>query len=318
MVQYRTFRNTDPPRLVEVWNEAFTNRGAAYLPNTGLLERYVLAKPTFDPAGLFVAEDEGRCVGFGHAGLAPVGGEGPLAGVVCLIGVRPSAQRHGVGGTLLRCCEAYLRERGAQVLYAGGHYPRNPYYLGLYGGSESPGFLVSDAQAAPFFLGAGYVVDQQVAVLQRALDTPLRVVDPRFGPMRQRYVIEFAAPQSLSSTWRECVLGFLDPIEASVVDRQSGARVARALLWEMEGYTYRWQRAAAGVCDFEVDPAYRRQGLGKFFFLHMLRQLQEQFFALVEVQLEESNAAALQFLRSMNFQQVDTGQVFRKPDPGGP
>ena len=38
--------------------------------------------------------------------------------------------------------------------------------------------------------------------------------------------------------------------------------------------------------------------------------IQEQFFTLVEIQLEETNAYGLQFLRSLDFENVDTGQVY--------
>src|SRR4051794_31423623 len=70
VVQYRTFRNSDPPRLVNVWNEAFPGRGAVRLASSTPLERYVFAKPSFAPAGLFLAEED-ECIGFAHAGLAP-------------------------------------------------------------------------------------------------------------------------------------------------------------------------------------------------------------------------------------------------------
>jgi len=71
VVRYRTFRNTDPPRLVEVWNETFTGRGAVRLASSTPLERFVFSKPLFDPAGLFIAEEDERCLGFAHAGFGP-------------------------------------------------------------------------------------------------------------------------------------------------------------------------------------------------------------------------------------------------------
>ena len=55
MIEYRCFRNTDPPRLVEVWNQAFTGRGTVGLRTATPLERFVFAKTYFDPAGLIVA-----------------------------------------------------------------------------------------------------------------------------------------------------------------------------------------------------------------------------------------------------------------------
>ena len=69
VVNYRKFSNTDPPRLVQAWNEIFTGRGAVPLPSATYLDRFVFAKPYFDPAGLVLAEEDGVCLGFAHAGL---------------------------------------------------------------------------------------------------------------------------------------------------------------------------------------------------------------------------------------------------------
>ena len=71
MIDYRTFRNTDPPALVDLWNDSFTGRGAAYLRGTVLLEYFSFAKPYFDPQGLIIASADNHVVGFVHAGFGP-------------------------------------------------------------------------------------------------------------------------------------------------------------------------------------------------------------------------------------------------------
>jgi GNAT superfamily N-acetyltransferase len=182
VLQYRTFRNTDPPRLVEVWNEAFPGRSAVSLRTATPFERFVLAKPYFDPAGLIVAEEDGHCLGFVHAGLL----EAEARGVISLIAVRPSRQRQGIGAELLRRSEEYLQGRGARAIFAGAAEGCNPFYFGLYGGAICSGFLLSDPAAEPFFLKHGYRVQQTLLVLQRPLDVPLRVSDPRFATQADR------------------------------------------------------------------------------------------------------------------------------------
>src|SRR5262249_46930144 len=111
VVQYRAFLNTDPPGLAEVWNEAFTGRGAAQLRNSAPLERHAFAKPFFDPNGLIVALDDDVRVGFAHAGFGPNNAETSIshaAGVTCIIGVRPQYRHRGIGSELLNRCEDYL------------------------------------------------------------------------------------------------------------------------------------------------------------------------------------------------------------------
>lgn len=304
MIEYRAFRNTDPPQLVEVWNEAFTGRGAVVLRNSSPLERFVFAKPIFDPAGLLLAEENQRCLGFAHAAL------GPEAGVLCVIGVRPDYRRRGIGTELLRRCESYLRDRGATTLYAGPHWPNNPFYLGLYGGCDTPGFLTSDAQAEPFLVRRHYQVSMKTLVMQRALDQTVRIIDPRFLPHRQRFQVRACSPRSWHDYWKECVLGFVDPLELQLEDKHHGTIAARSLVWEMDLFGQRWGKPAVGIMGFEVEPKLRRLGIGKFLLSQLLRQVQEQYFEIAEAHLREDNQPAIQFLKSLAFDHVDTGQVF--------
>ena len=316
VVQYRTFRNTDPPHLVAVWNETFTQRGAPQLCSSTLLERYVLSKSIFDPHGLIIAEENGQCAGFVHAGMSQHPFNTQSIGVTSLLGVRPAFRRQGIGTELLRRSEEYLLQRGAEFLHAGGSWPNNPFYMGLYGGCDSPGFLASDTFAEPFFRKRGYNIGQHICILQRTLDQPMKMFDPRFLPLRQRFDLEFGSPRHLLTWWHECIHGYVDPLQFVLNDRQQNSWVARTLVWEMEVFSFRWQRPSVGIFDFEVNPSYRQQGIGRFFLSLIMKYIQEQFFTLVEIQLDENNHQGLQFLRSLDFQQVDTGLVYvRNPAP---
>jgi ribosomal protein S18 acetylase RimI-like enzyme len=310
VVEYRTFRNTDTPHLVAVWNETFVNRGAPQLVSNNLLERYVLAKPIFDPAGILIAEVNGECVGWAHAALSLHPFNPQPVGVVCLLGVRPAHRKQGIGSELLQRSEQHLRERGAMVLQAGGHWPNNPYYMGLYGGSESPGFLCSDTLAEPFFVKKGYRIEQRIRVLQRVLDLPMKTFDPRFLPLRHRYELQFSPPRRLASQWQETVFGYVDPLRFVLLDRQTGAEVARTLVWEMETFSTHWQRPSIGIFDFGVNEEYRGKSVGRYFLALIMKYIQDQFFTLVEIQLDETNAFGLSFLDSLEFEHVDTGQVY--------
>ena len=108
------------------------------------------------------------------------------------------------------------------------------------------------------------------------------------------------------------VHGYVDPLQFVMNDRQGNSWVARTLVWEMEAFSQYWQRPTIGIFDFEVNPTYRRQGAGRYFLSLIMKYIQEQFFTLVELQLEDTNAYGLAFLRSLDFEQVDTGQVFVK------
>ena len=315
MVHYRTFRNDDPPRLSLIWNETFTSRGEVHLRHSSPLDNYVFAKPYFDPAGLIVAEEEGAPAGFVHAGFGSNNngsGLSHVAGVVCLIGVRPTFRRRGIGSELLRRAEAYLAEVGARSIFAGPAAPLNPFYFGLYGGSELPGFLESDAAAGPFLGRHGYGVHETSLVFQRPLHQPVNVVDTRFTALRRRYDVRIVPHSGIDSWWQECVLGPVELVEFRLVDKTLNQVVAQTLVWEMDLFSWRWNQPAVGIIDLQVREELRRQGLGKFLLSQILRYLQEQFFGLVEVQTVQNNSIAARLYQALGFEQVDVGHVYKK------
>jgi len=315
VVHYRTFRNNDSPGLVAIWNEAFTSRGEVHLRHSSPLESYVFAKPYFDPAGLFLAIEDDVPVGFAHAGFGPNSTYTALSrseGVICVVGVRPSHRRRGIGSELLRSCESYLVRNGAQTVYAGPAAPINPFYFALYGGSELPGFLDSDAQAGPFLRRNGYGPHSTCRVFDRSLHQPVNVPDGRFAALRRQYEWRLAPRTGVGNWWEECVLGPVETVDFRLENKSTGQVVARASAWEMDLFSWRWNHPAIGIVNVEVLPELRRQGLGKFLLTQTLRYLQEQFFGLVEVQSAEQNDAALKLYRSVGFEEVDIGHVYRK------
>jgi GNAT superfamily N-acetyltransferase len=315
VIHFRTFRNTDPPGLAEVWNEAFTGRGAVQLRHSSPLERFAYSKPYFDPKGLILAEDDGKCIGFAHAAFGANLAETALShgvGVTCAIGVRPAYQRKGIGTELLRRSEAYLRERGSELLYAGGMRPLNPMYFGLYGGDDLPGFLESDSAAAPFMKARGYQAEACSLIFQRALDKPVSVVDARFVSLRTKLEMQAVPRGGIDTWWQECTLGPVELIEFRLVETATNHTVAAAAAWEMEGFSWRWGLPAVGVLSLMVEESRRRQGLGKFLVTCILRYLQDQYFGIVEAQAIGDNPAVVSLLGVLGFEQVDRGHVYQR------
>ena len=158
-IGYRPFRNADPSALAEIWRSQPPERGLVQPMSADLFEHMVLSKPYFENQGLIVAVEGQRPVGFVHAAFGPSDDGQRLStqlGVTCLVMVRLDYQRKGIGAELLARGEAYLRGRGAHVLYAGSIQPLNGFYLGLYGGSELPGVLDSAPRAQYLFKSQGY------------------------------------------------------------------------------------------------------------------------------------------------------------------
>ncbi len=316
-MEFRAFRNSDPPLLAEIWRSQPPKRGLMQPMSADLLDEHVLSKPYFDREGLQVAVRDGEPVGFVHASFGPNDNESELStrwGVTCLVMVRANLQRQGIGVELLARSESYLKSRGAEVLYAGGIRPLNAFYLGLYGGSELPGVLVSDERAVSLFRGQGYEEIDRTVVFQRDVASFRTQVDRQQVHIRRRYAVHVVEDPAPESWWEACTLGTLDRTRLELVPREGGPASARASFWDMQPLAASWGVHAAGLIELEVADSSRRQGLATFLIAESFRLLQSRRVSLVEVQTMQHNAAAICLYEKLGFARVDQGLVLRKND----
>ena len=130
MIEYRCFRNDDPPRLADAWRAAQLGASAMQPMTTAILEAGVFSKPYFDREGLLVAVDDGRVVGFAHAGFGATADRQSIdtsIGSTLLVVVVPHKAEQAIGDELLRRSERYLRACGATRLRGGGNGQFNPF-----------------------------------------------------------------------------------------------------------------------------------------------------------------------------------------------
>lgn len=317
-MHYRPFRNSDPPALMEVWNEGMAgSRGAFPLRSPAPFDRWLFPKPYFDPAALIVATDPAendRIVGFSLGGFGPREDRSgqDTGGVVCAVIVRPTHRRRGIGRELLRRGEQYLLDRGADVVVVGSQRPYNPYLFGLYGGANSPGVLASEPVADAFLTAVGYQRAEHHLVFQRSLETPMEVADGRFVGLRRRYDIQMVRPTTSQNWWEECQWGTLEPTEFRVIDKMTGSPAGRLVNWDLEGFSVGWNRPATGIFDIEIRAHLRRQGLAKFLLANVLKLLQEQFYSVAELQVYGDDPAGAGICQALGFEQVDVGYRYRK------
>ena len=319
MFTYRSFQNTDPPLIVDLWRSRAGQHGMLQTVSADLFEQLVFAKPYFDAAGLILACDGERAVGFAHAGFGADEDGRHLErryGVVCLVVIRPDCRAPDeVGDGLLAACEEYLRKRGAQVLYGGCVQPLNPFYLGLYGGSELPGILESDAATVALFRRRGYREIDRTVVLECELQKFQAPVSRELLQLRRQMTIEVQVDAPAENWWQACTMGDFDLTRFEARARGGGQALATATFRGMDPTGSGGFVRAAGLMDVAVAATHLRQGLATYLLSEAFAHLVRQCVTVIETQTMARNTAAQGLYRKLGFRQVDEGLAFRKDGP---
>lgn len=274
------------------------------------LEKHVFAKPYFDRQGLIVAEEDGRCIGFAHAGGGPNEGlDGISYSTSAIHGVfvEPRSDAEPIADQLLIQTEEHLRKIGAERILAGGWFPVIPFYLGFYGGSRLPGIMSDDQIQRLRFERHAYVEHGRTFILQIDAETFRPPVNrQQMTNRRTHQVIASFDPQS-ESWWEACTLGWSERVRFSLLDKDTGSQVGQVMFWDMEPLSQSWGRQARGLYDLKIDDRRRRQGRATYLVGEALRQLGSQGISLVEVQVAQDDEATLSLFRKLGFAEVGEG-----------
>lgn len=314
MYRFRPFRNTDPPHLASIWRSQPAQRGVLQAMSAPLLEYGVFSKMHFDPRGLIVATQNDRPLAFVHAGFGPTDDESALdtsLGTTHVLMLQGGEENGALADDLLRASEEYLRSRGAGVLYAGGITPLNSFYLGLYGGSEIPGVLLSDTTLLDACARGGYRELDYVRIMQCDLARVRPPVSRELRAIKRTTQLVERIDPAPRSWWEACVWGSLQRDVFSLVDK-SQTVVATASFWDMQPLSAGWGMSSAGLFELYVEPSLRRRGYASYLIGEAIRVLRRRGVATIEAQTMGTNVAAAAFYAKLGFTEIDRGVVFRK------
>ncbi|WP_397570258.1 GNAT family N-acetyltransferase [Schlesneria sp. T3-172] len=317
VVAYRQFRNFDPPQILRLWNESGLGRGAATGISCDEFDGLVIAQTYFDPAGLIVATTDNRhLVGFVHVGFGADETKSRLCrktGVICAVIVDPQYRRQGIGRELIRRAEEFLREAGAETIYGGGADPNDPFYAGLYGGSQPAGFLESDPAAAPFFQAMGYVPFERHLVFQRKLGPGgPEIMCVRMLNAKRQSKLAAATAYEPKDWWWSTRQGRLDSMQLGLMPKAGGSLLARVCVVGLDMYTTSWKMRAIGITGLHVSEHQRRKGYGQLLLDEVCRRVRDEMIQLAEAHAKETDTAAIAVIKSAGFQLVDAGVVYKK------
>jgi GNAT superfamily N-acetyltransferase len=234
----------------------------------------------------------------------------PTQGAICMLAVHPEFRKQGIGTQLLEAGRAYLRRGGATKIVFGPRGPFSPFYWGMYGGCDLPGVLRSDTLIHPFLLKRGFVPGDTTLVLNTCLDLPSTISDPKFFNIRRQFRMEMGPRPITRRTYQEWIQTPLESMEFDLYENSTGRVVAHASVWDMDLYGWRWRQPSMGLVDFWVRDELQNEKLDKFLLSEILHYLQDQFYSLVETQLQSDNSALFKSLAEVGFHQVDEGLVY--------
>jgi len=315
LIGYRPFHNTDPPKIADLWNFGKLGPGAALEFPNDALDMLVLSEPYFDREGLILACDGTEVIGFIHAGFGPTADESGIStasGVICAVVVRMDYRRRGIGRELVARAEEYLRSKGAAEIFAGESGRRNPFYLGLYGGAESAGMLESDVNAAPFFTALGYLPAERYILMRRNIAEKNDPFDPRMLTVKRAMKFGVMDRPANATWWWMTRQGRFDSLTFVLVPNAGGPTPAEVTFWEMGLHAATRGERTAGITNLSVANSERRKGYAKSLLTEVIRRLRDELVTRVEVAIRDDNAPALNLFRALNFEEFDTGVVYRR------
>jgi ribosomal protein S18 acetylase RimI-like enzyme len=318
MIDFRCFRNDDPPRLADIWRAADLGPCGFQPMTSAWLEACVFSKPYFDREGLIVALDGGRAVGFAHAGFGPNADRSAIdtaIGTTMLVAVVPHEQAAVIGAGLLARCEDYLHGRGAHTIMGGGSPRLGGFYLGLYGGSDLPGILDSSPAMQDVFRRAGYAVAERIAVLRRPL-AGFRPPVNRLQLAIRRTTTLRVIDEPARRDWWEAATTTGIALRRYELRNDAEVLLGSGTFWDMQPLANAWGVPAAGLMRVDIEGERRRQGLANYLVAEALHDLAQEGVTLAEAHVSDANVAALKLFEKIGFQAAGYGTLFRK-EPAG-
>lgn len=319
VVEYRTFRNSDPPAVLRLWHDAGLGRGAALSITNEAFDLTNYSQPYFDREGVIFATDtidgEERVVGMVHAGFGFTAGGTSLdhkVGVIAAILVDPNYRRQGIATELLNRAEAYLRDRGAERLLAGSARGHDAFYFGIYGGARPSGFLESDPAAQHFFESKGYAVKSTHGVYQRDLSQGRDPTNFQIVSIRRKTELDILDSPVDATWWWFTHIGRFDSVSFRLVPRVRGEPFASVTVMGMDVYLPRWQERVVGLTDLWVREDVRGNGYGQTLIIEVLRRLRQELVTRAEIHCPDEMESPRTVINACKFDRVDTGRVYEK------
>ena len=324
MLTVRSFRNNDPPRLLELWQKSQSRpHDAAPLISLSLnqLQSQVLGLPMQDHQSIMLAFDEKRPVGYVHTAFVPTQ-DGysfdPAIGQICFLCVDPDYfDVAGAAAVLLRAGEEYLIAKGAQKIFGGSPSPSAPFYTGFYSGGEAVGILHADKTMIDAFQGAHYCVHQKTSWFYFDLRNYSSSITAEVAGYYDELQVEIYEVPAAKTWWEGCSLAhgiWFDATASLIQTHRPVARLRTRITYPDTGsilamYGRTWH---ASLMELRVHPDFTDEGIKRYLLSELVHYLALQN-QIVQIEAHVSEDSPLfSLLHKQGWQVRGTGSVFVK------
>ena len=315
-IHFRHFKNTDPPGILAIWQRCAHCLGPPRNITYEVFEQMVFGKLHFDYAGFFVALDDEKIVGFAHASFGPSADSDSLdysTGVICLVLIDPDwPDPAPLANELVKSCEEYLVKSGAKIIYGGCVRPANPFYLGLYGGSEPPGVLEDDHLAIKAFQSTGYAHVDSTQGYEIDLREFRPAMNVKIAQIRRQVELAAELDAVPRNWWEALTLGNHEIVRVTAKERKTEALISVATLRFMDPTCRGVVGDVCGLMDIRVAPPWREKGLASHVLSESFRRMAENNIVRLDAQAHDSNEPLNALLQAMKMEKTSRGLIFRK------
>jgi ribosomal protein S18 acetylase RimI-like enzyme len=324
MLTIRSFRNADPPRLLELWQKTQQQQDQfvpLLHPSHNQLQSQILGLPMLDSRSIMIAFEEDVPVGYIHTTLAP-DDDGhsfdPTTGQICFLCVDPKYHDvPGAAAALIRAGEDYLSGLGAQKIYGGSPSPSAPFYTGFYGGGEAVGILHSDQTIVNAFHEANYQIHQQTGWFHLDLRNYSPEVTLEMVGFYAETTIEIQEIPGAKTWWEGCIQAngiWFDAMAYQIQENRPVARLRIRISYPdteniLAMYGGNW---LASLIELRVHPDFASEGTKKYLLEETVRYLAAQN-QVVQIEAHVAEDSPLfTLLCGQSWQERDSGCIFVK------
>lgn len=301
----RPFRNTDLPRLLEIWIQHWSSFGPPPELNSAKFEQAVMARNFFRPSELLVAEEDGEITGW--IATAPSQSEATTT-MVCALCFLPS--NDAVGEKLLDAAEVMSQQAGFDKMQVGLVRDQAQGYAGLDPIGHGIAIPSMDARTTELLRNAGFSSDGEI----------IRMTASTHGyrPPVSRDSMQFRRSSQISTQThvydqprRAAAMSHLD-VESTRLLGNAGDEIAALKLWYSDPEAEVMDPSMAII---ELSDAHGRGYLipGEIYLIGAsIQALERRRVMSVETSVDANKPELIEQLEKLKFHPGDQGAQWEK------